>query len=235
MTEEKRNEFRSMMMNHPRWVIFGAGAQGKITLEAIGAAQPHADCLLADDNPELVGQSRCGLSIVGRSDLTNLPKSHEPRLIVAVGHNPQRMKIAQELAAMGLSFATVAHPSAVVSPSAEIELGCFIGPLAMIGCGARLGQHAIINSGAIIEHDCAIDDGASLSPGVRLAGRVRIGAGAFIGTGAVLNPRVTIGAGAIIGAGSLVTRSIDSGMVAYGAPAKPIRPVDAQHDWRKLL
>ncbi|HJT34114.1 MAG TPA: acetyltransferase [Pirellulales bacterium] len=223
------------MMDQPLWVIFGAGAQGRITLEVIAAAQPHVDCLLADDNPELVGQTCCERPIIGRSELTKLARSHEQRLIVAIGHNPQRLKIAQELAAMGLSFATVSHPSAVVSPSAEIELGCFIGPLAMVGCGARVGQHTIINSGAIIEHDCAIDDGASLSPGVRLAGRVRVGVGAFIGTGAVLNPRVTIGAGAIIGAGSVVTRSIDPGMVAYGTPAKPIRPVDAQRDWQKLL
>lgn len=222
------------MMDQPQWVIFGAGAQGKITLEIIAAAHPHAECLLADDNTELIGQTCCGRPVIGRGELTKLARCGL-RLIVAVGHNPQRLKIAQELAAMGLSFATAVHSSAVVSPSAEMGAGCFVGPLAMVGCGAHIGQHAIINSGAIIEHDCSIDDGASLSPGVRLAGRVRVGAGAFVGTGAVLNPRVTIGAGAIIGAGAVVTRSIDPGMVAYGVPATPIRTVDAQHDWRKLL
>ncbi|HEX5444593.1 MAG TPA: NeuD/PglB/VioB family sugar acetyltransferase [Pirellulales bacterium] len=159
----------------------------------------------------------------------------ELRLIVAVGHNPCRLRIAHELAEAGVQFATAIHPSAVVSPSAEIAPGCFIGPLAMVGCGAHISQHAIINSGAIVEHDCNIEEGASVSPGARLAGRVRIGRGAFVGTGAVVNPRLTIGSQAIVGGGAVVTRSVDPGLLVHGVPAKPVRGVDADRDWQKLL
>lgn len=218
-----------------QWVIFGAGAQGQITLEIIRAADPRAECLLADDNPERVGQSLKGHRVVSRSELRSLAPECDLRLIVAIGHNPRRLQVARELAAERLEFASAIHPSAVVSPSAEMASGCFVGPLAMVGCGARVGRHAIINSGAIVEHDCTIDEGASLSPGVKLAGRVQVGAGAFIGTGAVLNPRVTIGPGAIVGAGAVVTRSIEPSVVAYGVPAKAIRPVDARRDWQRVL
>lgn len=222
-------------MDQPQWVVFGAGAQGKITLEVIAADRPLAECLLADDNPELVGQTRHGLRILGRRELMKLARERALRVIVAVGHNPRRWQIAQELAAVGVQFATAAHPSAVISPSAEIAAGCFVGPLAMVGCGARIGRHAIVNSGTIIEHDCTIEDSASLSPGARLAGRVHVGAGAFIGTGAVLHPRVAVGAGAIVGAGAVVTRSIAPGVIAYGVPARQIRPVEPEHDWQKLF
>ncbi len=270
-------------MNRILWIVFGAGAQGRVTLEAIQAAHPHAECLVADDNLERVGQLLGGHRIIGRdqialchlcdewfaarlgdglprpsrnredgpgrpaSDRAQTPQStrerasalrageRELRLIVAIGHNPHRLRIAHELAEAGVQFATAIHPSAVVSPSAEIAPGCFIGPLAMIGCGARIGQHAIVNSGAIVEHDCTLDDGVSLSPGVRLAGRVQIRSGAFLGIGAVVNPRVTIGAGAIIGAGAVVTRSVEPGMLVHGVPAKPVRGVDADRDWQKLL
>lgn len=223
------------MMNSTIWIIFGAGAQGRITLEVVKAAYRCADCLVADDNPERIGQSLGGHQIISRGELLLGVPKRELRWIVAVGHNLCRLRLAHELADAGLQFASAIHPSAVVSPSAEIAPGCFVGPQAMIGCGARIGQHAIINSGAIVEHDCTIEDGVSISPGARLAGRVQVGEGAFIGTGAVLNPRVSIGAGTIVGAGAIVTRSVESGLLAYGTPAKPIRPIDADRDWQKLL
>jgi len=40
-------------------------------------------------------------------------------------------------------------------------------------------------------------------------------------------PGVVIGKEAFIGAGSLVTRNIKDGMLAYGSPAVPRRPVPA--------
>lgn len=222
-------------MNSTIWIIFGAGAQGKITLEVVNSAHPLVECLVADDNLERVGQSLLGRRIISREQILRRARERELRMMVAIGNNPQRLRIAHELAEAGLQFATAIHPSAVVSPSAEIAPGCFIGPLAMIGCGARIGQHAIVNSGAIVEHDCTVDDGASVSPGARLAGRVQIGRGAFVGTGAVVNPRLSIGSQAIVGGGAVVTRSVPPGMLAYGVPAKPVRPVDADCDWQKLL
>jgi len=222
-------------MNCTPWVVFGAGAQGRVTLEVIQAAQPRVECLVADDHPARIGQLLGGFQIIDRGELARQSRERERRLIVAIGHNPHRLRIAHEMAETGMRFAAAIHPSAVVSPSAEIGPGCFIGPLAMIGCAARVGQHAIINSGAIVEHDCTIEDGVSISPGARLAGRVHVCRGAFIGAGAVLNPRVTVGAGAIVGAGAVVTRSVEPGIVTYGVPAKPIQPVEIQCDWQKLL
>lgn len=51
---------------------------------------------------------------------------------------------------------------------------------------------------------------------------VCIGDDAWIGTGAILLPGVEIGRGAIVGAGSIVNKSIPSGAVAVGSPAKVI-------------
>jgi maltose O-acetyltransferase len=51
---------------------------------------------------------------------------------------------------------------------------------------------------------------------------VVVGVDVWIGAGAILLPGVSIGDGAIIGAGSVVTRSIESGVVAAGSPAKPV-------------
>lgn len=68
-----------------------------------------------------------------------------------------------------------------------------------------------------------------------MGGRVTVATGAFVGVGAVLNPRVTIGARSVIGAGAVVTCDVPAGMLAYGVPARVVRPVDPDRDWPRLL
>jgi UDP-perosamine 4-acetyltransferase len=101
--------------------------------------------------------------------------------------------------------------------------------------GAVVGRQALINTGAVVEHDCRIEEGASLGPGAVTGGRVTVGRGAFIGAGATLAPRITIGAEAMIGAGAVVTRDVGPGMLAYGVPAREMRPVQPDRDWARVL
>jgi sugar O-acyltransferase (sialic acid O-acetyltransferase NeuD family) len=217
------------------WVIVGAGAQGRITLDVLRATCAPIRAVFLDDNPELVGRQLGGVEIVGRPWLRAHPDPTRLRAIVAVGNNVQRLRVAGELQSLGIVFGNIVHPSAVLLPSATIGVGLMVAPQAVVGSGAQVGDHCIINTGAVVEHDCILGEGCSLSPGVRMAGRVTIGTGVFVGVGATLNPRITIGAGAIIGAGAVVTRDVGPNMVTYGNPAREVRPVDPVRDWRKLL
>lgn len=55
---------------------------------------------------------------------------------------------------------------------------------------------------------------------------IRIGSEVFIGAGVTILPGVEIGDRVVIGAGSVVTRSIPSGTVAAGVPARSIGEFD---------
>jgi acetyltransferase-like isoleucine patch superfamily enzyme len=113
-----------------------------------------------------------------------------------------------------------------------IDYGCVIGSRVKIHCNCYVAQFT------------ELEDGAFLAPGVTIANDLFPGHGgsasamagplvrarAQIGANVTILPYVTIGEGAIIGAGSVVTRDIPPGMVAYGNPAIPKRPVDELRD-----
>jgi len=52
---------------------------------------------------------------------------------------------------------------------------------------------------------------------------IRIGQGAAVGVNAVLLPGVTVGRGTFVGAGAVVMRSVPSGVIVVGAPARVVR------------
>ncbi len=87
----------------------------------------------------------------------------------------------------------------------------------------RIGDDARLAPGCIVY--CHIKAGEHLrrtSVPLAVAG-VEIGESAFIGLGSILLPGVTVGRGAVVVSGSVVHRSVPSGCVVSGNPARVIR------------
>src|SRR5262245_18464138 len=102
------------------WIVFGAGAQGRITVEILRTAAPDVRVWLVDDRQELHGTKVTGCTVIGRKALTDLTSHEDVSAIVAIGNAPARLKVASELASFGLRFGNAIHPSAVVSASAGL-------------------------------------------------------------------------------------------------------------------
>jgi acetyltransferase-like isoleucine patch superfamily enzyme len=99
-----------------------------------------------------------------------------------------------------------------------------------------IGNQVTISHGVdFITHDGGLRVARTQYPGAFLYGRIHVEARCFLGAHTILLPGARVGAGSVIGSGSVVTGPIPSGVVATGAPAKPIKTVDEYVEEKKDL
>jgi maltose O-acetyltransferase len=95
------------------------------------------------------------------------------------------------------------------------------------GGGITIGDHVLFGPRVGIYTTNHAFDAAERAAGACYAEPVTIGDHVWLGGGVTVNPGVTIGDSTIVGSGSVVTRSIPSGVVAAGSPARVLREITA--------
>lgn len=195
--------------------LYGASGHGKVIRDIVEACGGKVMGFF-DDNVEI-------------DSIQDLKVLHciqdESPLIISIGSNRVRKMLSQKLTA---SFATAVHPSAVISPRAEIGEGTVVMQGAIVQTEARIGRHCIINSGASIDHECVVDDFVHISPHATLCGNVHVGEGTWIGSGTTIIQGVNIGRWCTIGAGSVVCKDIPDGYLAVGNRCKLIKKINLE-------
>ncbi|MEX0774467.1 MAG: acetyltransferase [Phycisphaeraceae bacterium] len=211
----------------PNLVIYGAGGHASVVADVVRQRGEHAIAgFLADQAHSEQRRVFCGAKVLGGGEqLATLRGQGITLVVVAVGDNAARLRLAEAVIAAGLELATAVHPGAIVAPDVSIGRGAVVAAGTVINPGSRLGANVIVNTGATVDHDNVIEDGAHVGPGVHLAGHVTVGRAAWLGIGAVVVQRVSIGAGSVIGAGAVVLHDIPADVVAYGVPARIVRAV----------
>jgi acetyltransferase EpsM len=203
-----------------RLVIVGAGDHGRSVLETAVAG--------GFEVVAFVDRARTG-EVFGVPIVDEVPDEHVSAggaLCVAIGDNSTREAVVERLGVpIGDSvFPPLVHPSASVSRFAIVGPGTVVLQGAVVGSAATVGALCIVNTRAGVDHDCVLGDFASAAPGSILGGSVRVGRRSAIGIGAVVKHGVVIGDDTVVGSASYVHRDLGDGIVAYGSPARPVRP-----------
>lgn len=191
----------------------GASGHGKVVASAAMSAG-WVVVGFVDDNPDLHGRRIWGIPVGALSDLPPVA------VALAIGNPEARYAAYQRAVAAGRPVVTVVHPRGYVEPSATIGTGTFVAAGAIVGVDCQVGAGVIVNTAASIDHDCRVDDFAHIAPGARLCGNVTVGKRTWVGSGSCVRQQITIGADVMIGAGSVVVRNIESGVQAWGNPAR---------------
>jgi sugar O-acyltransferase (sialic acid O-acetyltransferase NeuD family) len=205
-------------MDHTKLIFLGGGGHAKVVLDSARGLGLGVDGFHDDDPaPSLCGDG--GLAHLGK-----IPQSCSQTgtmYMVTVGELGVRERLIMRIERSNVGGAVVDR-SAVVSPSAQINGGVFVGVGAIVNADAVVGAHAIINTGAIVEHDCRVGLNTHLAPRVVLGGGVVVGEHTLVGIGSTVLPGVTIGSRCVIGGGAVVIDDVADGQCVVGNPARPI-------------
>ena len=207
-------------------LILGAGGNSLGIVDAIEAAGTAAYGIAGflDDLPENRGKSIFGYPVLGSIEQApEFPHCMLVNGISSVASFRARGTIVSRTQVPVERFATVVHPSAVVSRRAVIGKGCVILANSVVCPEAILDDHVLILQGSTVNHHSHVGSHVTLSAGVTLLGHVDIGAGAFVGGGSSVAPYVKIGPAALVGMGSVVIRNVAPGSVVAGNPARELK------------
>jgi acetyltransferase EpsM len=119
-----------------------------------------------------------------------------------------RKTIIELFKSKGGKFTGFTHPTALISPSAQIGEGVVISHNASVGPKVRIGNFNMLNSRCTIGHDSVIGDYNFISPQVAISGNTVIGNENLLGTNSCTIPGMKIGDNNKIAAGVVVFKPI---------------------------
>lgn len=201
-------------------LIIGASGHGKVVADIALKMNKWQQIAFVDDDESL--KSSLDFEVLGTSkDIEPYIKDWD--VFIAIGNNSIREKIQNELQVQGATFPTLIHPNAVLGEEVEIAGGTVVMAGVVINPSTKVGKGCIINTAASIDHDNVIEDFVHISPGVHLAGTVKIGKGVWLGIGSIVSNNITIVDNCIIGAGGTVVNNIKKTGLYIGVPVKKMK------------
>ncbi len=206
-----------------RILIWGASGHASVVADILRAEERYEIAGLIDDLNPSPREVAFGQVLGGRGELPKLLAAGVKHIIIGIGENAVRARLAAHAESVGFQLAQAVHPRATLAAGLALGKGTVVMAGAVINPGARVGCNVIINTCASVDHDCVIGDGAHICPGTHVAGNVTIGDGTFVGIGSAVRDRVRIGRRCLIGAGSVVVRDVPDDVVAFGNPARVVR------------
>jgi len=193
--------------------LYGASGHSKVIIDILNLRNIQIKKII-DDHTDLI-------SIDTIPIYNNIDFLLNENMIIAIGDNSIRKQINNNN--NKINYINAIHPNTDISPTVTIGNGTVVMAGVVINSSSKIGEHCIINSKALVEHDCIIGDFVHISPGVHLAGNVKVGEGTHIGIGAIVIQRLKIGKWATIGAGAVIIRDVPDYAVVVGNPGKIIK------------
>ena len=178
-----------------------------------GHAKSVADCIERKKEYEIAGymdicECDSKYSYLGTDDdLEDYFNQGIKYAVVCIGYlgkGTVRQRLYEKLKRIGFYLPIIADPSSIVSETAEIGEGTFIGKNAIVNAGAKIGKMTIINTMALIEHECIVGDFAHVAVGATLCGQVIVEEAAFVGANATVIQNRKIESGRIVPAGAVI-------------------------------
>jgi len=203
-------------------IIIGAGGHANVLIDALKLSVSEIIGIV-DADPNKKDSLILGVPVIGDDETVLSYNNESIELVNAIGSVSKplaRKTVFERFKKLGYSFASVIHPSAVISPYAELAEGAQVMAGAVIQPGCHIGENVIVNTRSSLDHDCHIGEHSHIAPGVTLSGGVIVGESTHIGTGAIVIQGIEIARNCMIAAGAVVIRNMNEGDSVMGLPAR---------------
>jgi len=140
----------------------------------------------------------------------------------SVRNTQARGDIFNQFKACGYRFASVIHPSAVISSTARLGEGVQVMAGVVIQTGVRCGDNVLMNTRSMIDHDCRVGTHSHIASGSVVSGNVNVGENVHVGAGSTIIQGINIGEASVIAAGAVVICDVPECTTVAGVPAHRI-------------
>ena len=151
-----------------RLIILGAGGYGKTVADIARQSGKYEQIYFLDD-----GQETSDLILGTCLEYMKFADGNT-EMYPAFGNNEMRLDWMKKLSDAQIELPRLIHATAYVSPTAEVEAGTVVLPLAIINTDCHIRSGCIINCGSIVDHGCVIEEGVHISPGTVIKAENRI-------------------------------------------------------------
>jgi len=193
-------------MSKPKIILIGAGGHAHACIDVI---EQHGGYQIVGlvGKPEEMHGHHLGYAVIGTDDdLPALAKTIQYALISLgqIKTPARRMRLYQQVVALGFELPTIIAPNAYVSRHACLGAGTIVMHGAIVNAGVTVGNNCIINTRSLLEHDSTVADHCHISTCAIINGNAVIGSGCFIGSGAIVKEGASLGLGCLVGMGVTV-------------------------------
>lgn len=209
-----------MTTNQKPVIVIGAGGHAKVLADLLIAAGRN---VLGCIDPKLRAGEHWYRNICCLGDDAAVAQYgvDEVELVNGIGSLPKqpnhRKVIFLLFQSKGYAFATLVHPTAIVSPSAKLAEGVQVMAGCIVQAGCKIQQNVIVNTRASIDHDSVIAAHCHISPGAVLCGQVQVGENSHVGANATVIQGINIGTGAVVAAGTTLVKDLADGLLVKNA------------------
>lgn len=200
-------------------IIIGAGGHGAEIDEYIqynNSCKVHLKIKVIgflDDNPANYNNYQLSAPLLGgikdhiiRNDIS---------YVIGIANLSYRKFFVEEFLKNNAKFISVIHSSAYISPSAIIDEGVVIGPMANIGPKVKIGRFSMINSRSSFGHDTTLGDYNFISPNVCFSGFTTIGNSNLFGINSATIPNIKVGNNNKVAAGMVLHNDVGNDEVVF--------------------
>lgn len=161
-------------------IILGAGGYGQTIADVAEQTGKYDEISFLDDNSD---------KAINTCDNFMNYLSDDTDFYPAFGNNEARVTWLHRLMESGCNIPTIIHPTAYVSPKAQIMVGTTVLPNAVVNTGCLVKMGCIINCGVIVDHGCILEEGVHVCLGAIVKAENHIPMYMKIEAGMVINNR----------------------------------------------